>query len=51
MGQRRTPGVQHQGGTDARTEVLGIGGDREQRLGGEIEQQAVDDSLFCRRGG
>jgi hypothetical protein len=45
VGQRRAPGVQHQGDTDAGTEVLGVGGDRAQRLGGEIEQQAIDELL------
>jgi hypothetical protein len=37
--------VEHGGGADASTEVLGIGGDREQRLGGCAEQQVVDDRL------
>jgi hypothetical protein len=37
--------VQHGGGADARVEVPGIGGDREQCLGGGAEQQVVDDRL------
>jgi hypothetical protein len=43
--ERRTPGVQHQGGADLRTQVPGIGGNGAQRLGCHLEQQAVDDSL------
>ena len=45
MGQRRAPGVQHQGRADPGTQVLRIGGDRAQRLGGDIEQQTIDDLL------
>ena len=45
MRQRRAPGVQHQRDADLRTEMLRIGGDRAQRLGGDVEQQAVDDCL------
>jgi len=37
--------VEHDGGADARAEVLGIGGDREQRFCRRAEQQVVDDSL------
>jgi hypothetical protein len=37
MGQRRTPGVQHGGEADARAQMLWIGGDRDQCLGGLIE--------------
>ena len=43
--QRRAPGVQDQGHADLRTQMLGIGGDGAQRLGGDIEQQAVDHGL------
>ena len=43
--QRRAPGVQHQRGADARAEMLRIGGDGLQHLGGHIEQQPVDDGL------
>src|SRR3974377_2125183 len=39
----RAPAVHHGGGADARAEVVGIGGDREQRLGRRVEQQVVDD--------
>jgi hypothetical protein len=35
--------VEHGGGTDASAEVSGIGGDRQQRLGGGAEQEVVDD--------
>ena len=41
VGHCRAPAVEHGGGADARSEVLGIGGDREQRLGGDPEQQVV----------
>jgi len=37
--------VQHQRGADARAEMLRIGGDGLQHLGGHIEQQPVDDGL------
>ena len=37
MGQRRAPGVQHQGRADAGAQMLRIGGDRAQRLGGDVE--------------
>ncbi len=47
--QRRAPGVQHQRRADARPEVLGIGGDGQQRLGGHVEQQAVDHGLVLVR--
>ena len=40
------PGVEHRGDADARAEALGIGGDRERRLGRGLEQDAVDDALF-----
>jgi len=45
MGERRSPGVQHQGRANLRAQMLGVGGDGEQRLGSEVEQQAVDQSL------
>jgi hypothetical protein len=37
--------VEHGGGADAGTEVLGISGDGEQRLGRRAEQQVVDHRL------
>ena len=37
--------MEHGGGADAGAEVLGIGGDREQRLGRRAEQQVVDHRL------
>ena len=37
MSQGRAPGVQHQGRADASAQVLRIGGDRAQRLGGDVE--------------
>src|SRR5258706_4529969 len=45
MSQGRAPGVQYQRGADARAQMLRIGGDRQQRLGRNIEQQAIDHSL------
>jgi hypothetical protein len=45
MGQSRTPGVQHQGQSDASAQVLRIGGDRAQRLGRDVEQQSINDLL------
>ena len=43
VGHCRAPAVEHGGGADASAEVLGIGGDRQQCLGGGAEQQ-VDPS-------
>src|ERR1700759_5287859 len=43
VGHCRAPAVEHGGGSNARAEVLGIGGDREQRFGRRAEQQVVDD--------
>jgi hypothetical protein len=45
MGQSRTPGVQHQGQSDASAQVLRIGGDRAQRPRGDVEQQSIDNLL------
>ena len=45
MSQRGAPSVQHQGGSDPGTQVLRIGGDRAQCLGGDIEQQSIEDLL------
>ena len=45
VGHCRAPAVEHGGGADARAEVPGVGGDREQRLRGRAEQQVVDDRL------
>ena len=45
LGERRPPGVEHGRESNAGAEVLGVGGDREQRLGGRPEQQVVDDRL------
>jgi len=45
MRQGRAPGVQHQGGADARTQMLRIGGDRAQRLGSDIKQQSIHQLL------
>ena len=47
--QRRAPGVQHQGGANARTQVLGVPGDGQQHLGGHVEQQAIDHGLVLVR--
>ncbi len=51
MGQRRTPGVEDGGEADARAEMLRIGGDRGQRLGGGPEQEVVDGGLVLERDG
>ena len=45
VGQCRSPGVQHGGEPDARAEVLGVGRNRDQGLGGGFEQQVIDDRL------
>jgi len=37
--------MKHGGGADARAKVLGIGGDRQQCLGGGAKQEVVDDRL------
>src|ERR1700756_4656629 len=46
VGQCRSPGMQHGGEPDAGAEVLGVGGDDDQRLGGGFEQQVIDDGLI-----
>ena len=51
MGERRAPGVQHGGEADAGSEMLGVGGDGGQRLGGGPEQEVVDRSLVLERDG
>jgi hypothetical protein len=51
MGERRAPGVQHGGEADAGSEMLGVGGDGGQRLGGGPEQEIVDRSLVLERDG
>ena len=45
MRQGRAPGVQHQVRADPGTQVLRIGGDRAQRLGGDVEQKSINDLL------
>src|SRR5215472_1819573 len=45
VGHGRAPGVEYRGSADARAEMLGIGGDGEQRLGGGAEQQIVNHCL------
>jgi hypothetical protein len=45
MRERRTPGVQYERGTDLGAEVVAICGDRAQRVGGDVEQQPIDDPL------
>ncbi len=37
--------MEHGGYADARAQVLGIGGDGDQRLGGGLEQEAIDHGL------
>ena len=49
MGERRAPGVQYGGQADARAEMLRVGGDRGQRLGGGPEQEVVDGGLVLER--
>ena len=45
MGHRRAPGVEHGGGANASTEVLGVRCNRQQRLGRGAKQQVVDHCL------
>ena len=45
MRQRRSPGMQDQGGANLRTQMLGVGGDGAQGLGGHIEQQVIEYGL------
>src|SRR5215471_17234465 len=45
VGHCRAPAMEHGGGADACAEMLGIGGDREQRLSGRSEQEVVDHGL------
>lgn len=51
MRECRSPGVQHQGGANLRAEVLRVGGDGAQGVGGDIKQQAVDHRLVVPRDG
>ena len=51
MGERRAPGVEDGGEADARAQMLGVGGDRGQRLGGGPEQEVVDGGLVVERDG
>ena len=44
-----SPSVQHRGHADRGPEMLGIGGDRLQRLGRRPEQDVVDDRLVLQR--
>ena len=45
LGECRPPGVEHGRESDAGAEMLGIGGDGDQGLGGGFEQQVIDDRL------
>jgi hypothetical protein len=45
MGERRAPGVEHGGEADAGAEVLGVGGNGDERLGRGLEQNVVDHGL------
>jgi hypothetical protein len=45
VGQCRSPGVEDGGESDARAEVLGVGRDGDQGLGGGFEQQVINDGL------
>src|SRR5208337_237883 len=49
MGQRRAPGVEDGGEADARAEMLRVGGDGGQGLGGGPEQEVVDGGLVVER--
>ncbi len=40
MGERRAPDVQHGGEADAGAEMLGVGGDRGQRLGAVLNSKS-----------
>jgi len=43
MCERRAPGVQYERGANLGAEMPGIAGDRAQRVGRDVEQQAVDN--------
>ncbi len=45
MRQCRAPGVQHQRRANLGTQMLGIGGDGGERVGRDLEQQAIDHRL------
>jgi hypothetical protein len=45
MRERRAPGVQYERGANLGAEMPGIPGDRAQRVGGDAEQQPIDDPL------
>jgi hypothetical protein len=47
--QRRAPGMRYQGRADACAQMLGVGGDGEQVLGGRVEQQRVYNGLVPQR--
>ena len=49
VGQCRSPGMEHGGEPDAGAEVLGVGRDRDQGLGGGFEQQLINDRLVLIR--
>ena len=51
VGERRAPGVQHGGEADARAQMLRVGGEGGQRLGGGPEQEVVDGGLVLERDG
>ena len=51
MGQRRAPGVEDGGEADARAQMLRVGGDRDEGLGGDPEQEVVDGGLVLERDG
>ena len=49
VGQRRAPGVEDGGEADVRAQMLRVGGDGDERLGGGPEQEVVDDGLVLER--
>jgi hypothetical protein len=44
-----SPGVEHGGDADPRTQVTGISGNRQHRLGGRVEQHVIDHGLVVER--
>ena len=45
LGHCRAPAVEHGGEPNTGAEMLGVGGDGDQGLGGGFEQQDIDDGL------
>ena len=47
--ERRAPGVEHGGEADACSEMLRVGGDGDEGLGGGPEQEVIDGGLVVER--